>query len=227
MTRTLTLRPGTSTPAELAAVVDEVGAALRSGQVVALPTDTVYGLAALPDVEGATAGLFALKGRTADVPLAVLCADADAALGLAAPEVVAEEVRRIADRLWPGPLTLVLPRRDGLAYALGQPADTVGVRCPDHPLLLALAAAVGPIATTSANRHRAPTPPTAAGVAEVFGAELGLVVDGGPCVGVPSTVVAVAGGDADGHAGGHAGGWRMLREGAVGLADLEAAATAS
>lgn len=226
MRRTLTLRPGSSTPAGLAAVVDEVAAALRDGQVVALPTDTVYGLAALPDVEGATAGLFALKGRSADVPLAVLCADADAALGLAASEAVAEEVQRIADRLWPGPLTLVLPRRDGLGYALGQPADTVGVRCPDHPLLLALAAAVGPIATTSANRHRAPTPTTAAGVAEVFGADLGLVVDGGPCVGVPSTVVAVAvaGGDADGHAG---GGWRVLREGAVGLADLEAAATAS
>ena len=226
MRRTLTLRPGSSTPAGLAAVVDEVAAALRDGQVVALPTDTVYGLAALPDVEGATAGLFALKGRSADVPLAVLCADADAALGLAASEAVAEEVQRIADRLWPGPLTLVLPRRDGLGYALGQPADTVGVRCPDHPLLLALAAAVGPIATTSANRHRAPTPTTAAGVAEVFGADLGLVVDGGPCVGVPSTVVAVAvaGGDADGHAG---GGCRVLREGAVGLADLEAAATAS
>ncbi len=222
MTRTLTLGPSPAPPAALAAVVDEVSTALRAGHVVALPTDTVYGLAALPGVEGATAGLFALKGRSADVPLAVLCADADTALGLAAPEAVSDQVRRIAERLWPGPLTLVLPRRDGLGYALGQPAHTVGVRCPDHPLLRALAAAVGPIATTSANRHRNPTPATAAGVAEVFGAELGLVVDGGPCAGVPSTVVDVATGARE---GGTDGGWRLLREGAVGLADLEAAAT--
>ena len=220
MTRTLTLEPGASTPADLAPVVEEVGAALRAGHVVALPTDTVYGLAALPGIEGATGRLFALKGRRADVPLAVLCADVESALGLAAPEAVPDQARRIADRLWPGPLTLVLPRRDGLGYALGQPADTVGVRCPDHPLLLALAAAVGPIATTSANLHRAPTPTTAAGVAEVFGAELGLVVDGGPCAGVPSTVVAVAG-EGDRQSG---GGWRVLREGAVTLTDIEAAA---
>jgi len=122
-------------------------------------------------------------------------------------------VRRIADRLWPGALTLVLPRRPGLGYALGRPVDTVGVRCPDLPLLRALAADLGPLATTSANRHREPTPATAAGVAEVFGADLDLVVDGGPCVGVPSTVVDATGGD-----------WRLLREGAVGLDDIEAAA---
>lgn len=210
--------PGGPSPA---AVVDEVAAALRAGRVVALPTDTVYGLAALPGVEGATAGLFALKGRSADVPLAVLCADADAALALADPDAVDGQVRRIADRLWPGPLTLVLPRRRGLGYALGQPADTVGVRCPDQPLLLALAAAVGPIATTSANRHRQPTPATAAGVADVFGDELHLVVDGGPCVGVPSTVVAATVGRTDGAT---VLGWQVLREGAVALADLEAAA---
>lgn len=200
------------------ALVHEVGAALRAGQVVALPTDTVYGLAALPGVDGATAGLFALKGRSADVPLAVLCADAGAALALAAPEAVDDQVRRIADRLWPGPLTLVLPRRRGLGYALGEPVDTVGVRCPDHRLLLALAAEVGPIATTSANRHREPTPTTAAGVAGVFGADLQLVIDGGPCAGVPSTVV-----EATEEA---AGGWRVLREGAVALTDLDAAAAA-
>jgi L-threonylcarbamoyladenylate synthase len=214
VTRILTLPTGPPPPDAPAAIVDEIGAALRGGQVVALPTDTVYGLAALPGVDGATAGLFALKGRSADVPLAVLCADADAALGLAAPGAVDDQVQRIAGRLWPGPLTLVLPRRPGLGYALGQPADTVGVRCPDHPLLLALAAAVGPIATTSANLHRQPTPATAAGVADVFGAELHLVVDGGPCSGIPSTVVEATG-----------DGWRVLREGALALADIDAAAT--
>lgn len=194
-------------------VVAPIAAALRGGRVVALPTDTVYGLAALPGVEGATAGLFALKGRSDDVPLAVLCASADQALGLAAPAAVGDEVRRIADRLWPGPLTLVLPRRAGLGYALGRPVDTVGVRCPDLPLLRMLAAELGPIATTSANRHGEPTPATAAGVADVFGDELDLVVDGGPCVGAPSAVVDATGAE-----------WRLLREGVVSLADVEAAA---
>jgi L-threonylcarbamoyladenylate synthase len=202
--------PGAVPPA---ALVAQVSAALRDGRVVAVPTDTVYGLAALPGVEGATAGLFALKGRRADVPLAVLCASPAQALGLAAPAGVGDEVRRIADRLWPGPLTLVLPRRPGLAYALGEPADTVGVRCPDHPLIRVLAEAVGPLATTSANRHGEPTPSTAVGVADVFGAELDLVVDGGPCAGTPSAVV-----DATGE------GWRVLREGTVSLADVVAAA---
>ena len=203
--------PGSVPPPE---VVAPIAAVLRAGRVVALPTDTVYGLAALPGVEGATAGLFALKGRSDDVPVAVLSASAEEALELAAPAAVDDEVRRIADRLWPGPLTLVLPRRPGLGYELGRPVDTVGVRCPDLPLVRALAEDLGPLATTSANRHREPTPATAAGVAEVFGAELDLVVDGGACAGVPSTVVDATGGS-----------WRLLREGQVSLRDVEAAAT--
>jgi L-threonylcarbamoyladenylate synthase len=200
---------GTPTPATVRAAAD----ALRDGLVVALPTDTVYGIAALPGVPGATARLFELKGRAADVPLAVLCADARQALGLAERLAVGDEVRRIAERLWPGPLTVVLPRRPGLGYELGRPAHTVGVRCPDHPLVRALAAEVGPIATTSANHHGEATPPTAAGVAATLGAGLALVLDGGPCPGQPSTVV-----DATGP------GWRLLRSGEIALAAVEAAA---
>jgi L-threonylcarbamoyladenylate synthase len=188
---------------------------LRAGRIVALPTDTVYGLAVLPGVEGATAALFALKGRAADAPFAVLCASTDQALGLAAPAAVTDEVRRIAARLWPGPLTLVLPRRAGLGYALGEPHSTIGVRCPDQRLVRALAADVGPLATTSANLHGGPTPATADGVAGLFGAGVGLVLDGGPCSADPSAVV-----DATGPR------WRVLRAGAIGLADIEAAATA-
>jgi L-threonylcarbamoyladenylate synthase len=186
---------------------------LRAGEVVALPTDTVYGLAALPTVAGATDRLFALKGRGTDTPIAVLCADAGQALGLAAPEALSDEVRRIAEHLWPGPLTLVLPRRPGLGYVLGEPAETVGVRCPDHALVRAIAAAVGPIATTSANHHREPTPPTAKGVAAAFGAGLGLVLDGGRREAPPSTIVAVTG-----------TGWKVLREGPIPLAAVTAAA---
>lgn len=186
---------------------------LRAGRVVALPTDTVYGLAALPGIEGATGRLFALKRRAADVPLAVLCATADQALGLADPAAVGGAVRRIAARLWPGPLTLVLPRRRGLGYALGEPSATIGLRCPDHRLVRALATTVGPLATTSANLHGDPTPPTAAGVATLFGPGLDLVLDGGPCAAPPSTVI-----DAG------ARGWRVLRAGTLGLADVDAAA---
>jgi len=196
-------------------VVARAAALLRAGEAIVLPTDTVYGLAALPTVRGATDRLFALKGRGVDVPIAVLCRDVDQALTLADPGRVGPEVRRIAERLWPGPLTLVLPRRPGPALALGHPATTVGVRCPDHDLVRALAAEVGPLATTSANRHGETTPPTAEAVVRGLG-DLGgvaLVVDGGPCAGAPSTVV-----DATGAS------WRLLREGTVRLADVAAAA---
>jgi L-threonylcarbamoyladenylate synthase len=200
--------------------VDETGEAvpravkaLREGQVVALPTDTVYGLAALPGDPNHTARLFALKGRGHDVPVAVLCADVEQALALADRGRMPAGATRMAERLWPGPLTLVLPRRTGLGYALGKPEHTIGVRCPDHDLVRALAREVGPLATTSANRHGEATPPTAAGVAEVFGAGLGLVLDGGPCVEPPSAVVDATGAD-----------WRVLRAGRVSEAELAAAA---
>ncbi|HZM29820.1 MAG TPA: L-threonylcarbamoyladenylate synthase [Acidimicrobiales bacterium] len=196
-------------------VVAQAVAALRARGVVALPTDTVYGLAALPRSAEHTGQLFALKGRADDVPVAVLCASADQALGLADPDRVNDDVRRMAARLWPGPLTLVLARRPGLGYALGEPAATVGVRCPDHPLVRALAAEVGPLATTSANLHGEPTPPTAEGVAAVFGGGVALVLDGGPRGGTPSTVVDCTGPE-----------WRVLRAGEIGEADLAAAAVA-
>ena len=194
------------------AVVARAVALLRAGEAIVLPTDTVYGLAALPGVPGATDRLFTLKGRGVDVPVAVLCRDADQALALADPASVGPEVRRIADRLWPGPLTIVLPRRPGLALALGHPPTTVGVRCPDHDLVRALADEVGPLATTSANRHGEPTPSTAAEVAAALGG-VPLIIDGGRCDGAPSTVV-----DATGPS------WRVLRVGTVTLAALEAAA---
>ncbi|HEY8527689.1 MAG TPA: L-threonylcarbamoyladenylate synthase [Acidimicrobiales bacterium] len=196
-----------------ATAVEAAVAALRDGLVVALPTDTVYGIAALPGVAGATDRLFALKGRGADVPLAVLCADAGQALALADRSQIGEDVERIAERLWPGPLTLVLPRRPGLDLPLGEPRHTVGVRCPDHGLVRALAAAVGPIATTSANRHGEPTPPTAPEVEALFGDGVAVVLDGGRCDQPPSTVV-----DATGSA------WRVLRAGEIPLTAVEEAA---
>lgn len=183
--------------------LDQAVSVLGSGGTVVLPTDTVYGLAALPSVEGATQALFDLKARSGDHPLAVLVADLDQALELVSLHEPA--VGRWMAELWPGPLTLVL-RRSAVAsgLALGGEPTTIGVRCPDHPFVRALAAEVGPIATTSANRSGEPTPTTAAEAAASLVGSVDLVVDGGPAGVVASTVV-----DASGD------GWAILREGAV------------
>ncbi len=183
---------------------------LRAGGTVVLPTDTVYGLAALPGLAGATDGIFALKGRSHTQPLAVLVADLDQALALV--EAPGPDAERWMRTLWPGPLTLVL-RRSAAARSLdlgGDPA-TIGVRCPDHPLVRAVAAEVGPLATTSANRHGEPTPTTADAAAASLVGEPGLVVDGGPSGSVASTVVEATGET-----------WKVLRVGAVPIERLEA-----
>jgi tRNA threonylcarbamoyl adenosine modification protein (Sua5/YciO/YrdC/YwlC family) len=169
----------------LLAQVDEIVAVLERGGVVVLPTDTVYGLAALPE-RAAVERVFDLKGRTGDVPIAVLCADAAQALALAEPT---NGVDQVAERWWPGPLTLVLPRRAGVDLPLGEPAHTIGLRVPDHDLVRAVARRAGPIATTSANRHGQPTPPTADEAAAALTGPVDLVVDGGAIAGTASTVV--------------------------------------
>ena len=171
----------------------EAAAALRAGGVVLLPTDTVYGLAALtPEAEE---DLFVLKGRPADRSIAVLVADRPAAESLA--ESVPGPLAELMDRHWPGPLTVVLPRaRTPGRPLVGGDRDTVGVRCPDHPWLLRLLAEVGPLAVTSANRHAEPTPPEAAAVLASLtpdpdlGAAIAVAIDGGLCAGTASTVVA-------------------------------------
>jgi L-threonylcarbamoyladenylate synthase len=176
---------GTAVPDD---VVERVAAALAAGGAVVLPTDTVYGLAALPRDHAATDRLFALKGRSAHTPLAVLCADVDQVLELVDPAVEAL-VRAAGQRWWPGPLTLVLPRRIGVHLYLGEPDTTIGVRIPDHPLVRAVAATVGPVAATSANRHGEPTPSSAEAAAAALGPGVALVVDGGELAVTASTVV--------------------------------------
>jgi L-threonylcarbamoyladenylate synthase len=166
--------------------VDEIVAVLARGGVVVLPTDTVYGLAALPTSRAAVERVFALKGRRADVPLAVLCGSAAQALKLGEPVTGTD---RVAQRFWPGPLTLVLPRRAGVELHLGEPVHTIGLRVPDHDLVRAIAERTGPIATTSANRHGAPTQPTAAEAAASLTAAPDLVVDDGRLEASASTVV--------------------------------------
>lgn len=160
---------------------------LLDGGVAVVPTDTVYGLAASPDDPAALRRLFTLKGRNADVPVAVLCASATQALASAgtvnAPAAV------LAARHWPGPLTLVLPRHPDLEWDLGEPRTTIGVRCPDHDLIRSVASELGPVAVTSANRHGEPTPAEAEAAASSLTGPVDLVVDGGTLVGNASTVV--------------------------------------
>ena len=183
---------------------------LRAGHPVVVPTDTVYGVAADPFVDGATKRLFEVKRRPADVLLAVLVASVEQARTVATVDEVAA---RLMDRCWPGAVTLVLPRKPGVDIDLGASSDTVGLRCPAHPVALALTARVGPLATTSANLHGEETPTTAAGVAAALGDAVDVVLDAGPLAGVPSTVVDCTGPEL-----------RVLREGPVTIDDLRAAA---
>jgi tRNA threonylcarbamoyl adenosine modification protein (Sua5/YciO/YrdC/YwlC family) len=167
--------------------VEAAVAALEAGEAVILPTDTVYGLAVALSVPGATKLLFALKDRPEGVPIAVLVASPAQAQELVEPPSPA--VARVLDALWPGPLTVVLRRRADVHVDIGGDGSTVGVRCPDHALLRRLADEVGPLATTSANRHGEPTPETASAAAAALTAEVAVVIDGGPCRGIASTVV--------------------------------------
>lgn len=192
--------------ASAAGALDRAAAALRAGQVVVVPTDTVYGVAVDPSVPGATGRLFAAKRRPRDVPLPVLVAEPADATRVA---VVGAGASALIERFWPGALTVVMPRRPGLAYDLGIDEATVGVRCPDHEFVRELCRRVGPLAVTSANRHGEPTPGTATGVAEALGDTVALVVDAGSCEGSASTVVDCTGDRV-----------ALLREGSIPFADL-------
>jgi L-threonylcarbamoyladenylate synthase len=175
--------------------LDAAAAALAAGGLVAFPTETVYGLGALAGDAGAVARLYAAKGRPAFNPLIAHVPDAAAAARLVD---LPAEGERLAAAFWPGPLTLVAPRRPGADLcdlaAAGLP--TAAVRVPAHPLARALLAAVGrPVAAPSANPSGRLSPTTAAHVLDGLGGRIAGVLDGGPCpVGVESTIVGWDGG---------------------------------
>lgn len=167
----------------------EAVAVLRAGGVVALPTDTVYGIAADLAVAGAIERLFAVKRRPPEKGIVLLVASMEQAadVGELTPAAAA-----LAGAFWPGGLTLILPRRPDvpLPDALTGGGATIGLRLPDHPAPRALAAEVGPLPTTSANVSGQPEARDAQGVLDQIGADLQLVVDGGPARGgTASTVV--------------------------------------
>jgi L-threonylcarbamoyladenylate synthase len=173
-------------------MMDAAVAAVRAGQCIGLPTETVYGLAVDATNGPAVARLYALKGRPSFNPLIVHVADADTASQLIemSPAALA-----LADAFWPGPLTLVGVRRPraGIADLVTAGLETLAVRVPAHPMAQAfLRAFGGPVAAPSANRSGTPSPTTAAHVVADFGTDGPVVLDGGPCAaGLESTVVDV------------------------------------
>ena len=174
--------------------IAEAAAAVRSGRLVAFPTETVYGLGADATNGHAVARIFAAKDRPQFNPLIAHVAEADPAFALT---VANDRARRLAARFWPGPLTLVLPRAERCPVSLLATAglDTLAVRVPDHPVALALLrAAACPIAAPSANRSGHVSPTTAAHVAESLDGAPDIILDGGACaVGLESTVVDLSG----------------------------------
>lgn len=183
--------------ADAAAIIEAAGI-LRAGGVVAIPTETVYGLAAVAFDEAAVARIFRAKDRPSFDPLIVHLGDPDLAatvnLMRLSPAARAAAAALTA-AFWPGPLTLVLPRGARVPDLVVSGLDTVAVRMPRHPVALAVIRAVGaPLAAPSANRFGRISPTSAADVVAELGDRIPLVLDGGPCaVGVESTVVALDG----------------------------------
>ena len=193
------------------ASIRRAAALLRAGELVAFPTETVYGLGADALNGEAAARIFAAKGRPADNPLIAHIAGESGLAGLIAGEPCTC-ARKLMRAFWPGPMTLIFPKSPRVPREVTAGLDTVAVRMPSHPVARALIrAAQTPIAAPSANRSGRPSPTTAAHVLEDMEGRIPLILDGGPCeVGLESTVVDVTGARP-----------RILRPGGVTLEMLE------
>lgn len=191
--------------------VEAAARAAVAGDLVVIPTDTVYGIGARPDLAESTARLFEAKRRPRHLELPVLVPSAKAASEVG--ELGALGVR-LAARFWPGPLTIVVERTEASAsWHLGEDPSTVGLRMPAHPRALDVLRRTGPLAVTSANLSGAPTPDTCDGVREVFGDLVSVYVCWpDPVGGLPSTVLQLTDGEP-----------RILRAGALSPADLRSA----
>lgn len=192
--------------------IAEAGRRLAAGELVAFPTETVYGLGGDATNDKAVAAIFAAKQRPSFNPLISHLPDLDSAAPLVELD---ERARRLAAAFWPGPLTMVLPRRRESAASLLASAglDSIAVRVPGHPVAQALLRAAGrPIAAPSANRSGEVSPTTARHVAQSLGANVSLILDGGPCrVGIESTVIDLTGPQA-----------ALLRPGGIAREEIEA-----
>jgi L-threonylcarbamoyladenylate synthase len=187
--------------------IESAARAVRDGNLVILPTDTVYGIGVRPDRRKATARLFAAKRRRRDLTLPILVSGQEDAARVA---ILDDRARALAERFWPGGLTLVLPRAElARRWDLGDETETVGVRMPDHGVALAVLRTTGPLAVTSANISGEPTPSDCPGVRAIFGHEVAVYLCAGPIGGLASTVVDLSGPKP-----------RVLREGSLPSEDL-------
>jgi L-threonylcarbamoyladenylate synthase len=184
---------------------------LQAGEVVAFPTDTVYGVGAHAFQPEAVAALYVVKGRSEEKAIPILVAQIEDVARVA--RAVPPAAWRLAERFWPGGLTIVLPRAAKVPDVVTAGGDTVAVRCPAHPVPLALMNALGaPLAATSANLSGQPSPATARQVIEQLAGRLPLIIDGGECLGgVASSVVDLS-----------ASPPRLLRAGAISADELQA-----
>ncbi|MGH2764541.1 MAG: L-threonylcarbamoyladenylate synthase [Actinomycetota bacterium] len=184
--------------------------ALARGELVVLPTDTVYGVAARPDLAGATARLFEAKRRPRGLTLPVLASDLGQADDVGRFD---QRARTLAGRFWPGALTLILPRgAASAAWDLGAERATVALRVPDQAVARSLLRRTGPLAATSANLSGRPTPEECGGVREALGDAVAVYLCSGRLSPIPSTIVDLTGSEA-----------RMVRDGAVSPEEVLAA----
>ena len=182
--------------------------AVQEGQLVVLPTDTVYGVGADAFNPAAVSALLAAKGRGRNMPPPVLVGSVRAAAALA--ESLGAFGQDLIDEFWPGPLTLVFRSSPTLLWDLGETMGTVAVRMPLHPVTLDLLRRTGPMAVSSANRHGLPAATTADEAQEQLGEAISVYLDGGPCAdNVPSTILDLTGSVP-----------KMLRAGALSVDDL-------
>jgi L-threonylcarbamoyladenylate synthase len=191
--------------------IDDAAELLRNGRLVAFPTETVYGLGANALDSAAVQRIFEAKGRPLTSPLIVHVSSIEMARGLALEWP--DQAEALARRFWPGPLTIIVPKRDLIPDIVTAGLPSVGLRMPAHPVALALLNATGlPLAAPSANRFTQLSPTTAQHVREGLGSAVDLILDGGPCtVGIESTVLSLAGSVA-----------RILRSGMISQPEIEA-----
>ncbi len=181
-----------SDPVDRQRGLDLGASAARRGELIVLPTDTVYGLGCDAFSSTGVASVLAAKGRGRDMPIPVLVGSPRTLDGLAA--TLTQQVRDLVEAFWPGGLTLVVRHAPSLAWDLGDSRGTVAVRMPLHPVAIELLRAVGPMAVSSANRTGEPPATTLDEAAEQLGDAVGVYLDGGSCgAPIPSTIVDVSG----------------------------------
>jgi len=164
---------------------------LKNGGLVGVPTETVYGLAANGLDASAVAKIYEVKGRPKVKPLSLLVPSLEVAATVCAE--IPEATRILAEAFWPGPLTIILPARGNVPHIVTAGGDTIGIRCPDHPLTLELLRTAGlPAAAPSANVSNMPSPESSDDVLAYFDGKIDCVIDGGICrLGVESTIISL------------------------------------